>query len=141
VSRPGYADTTRTLTVVAGLSQDLALTLREGTGAAPWIVLGSAGALAITGAVMTGLAADRHSALNTLSTSQSGTASEWQQAKRDLETYQTASVVFYTLAGAATVGGIVWLLVAGSEDGSDADASVHVGPTPGGLYGHATWRF
>lgn len=118
-----------------------------GSAWAPWVVIASAGALAAAGGAMTGLAAGAQSSLDTLSATpmEEGSdekAAEWAQARADLDTYNTLSVTLYAVAGAAAIGGVVWLLL-GDDDQSEASTApaLTVSPTQGGLYGHAAWRF
>ena len=71
-------------------------------------------------------------------------AAEWDEANTELSTYNTLSLTFYGLAGAAAIGGLVWLLLddGGAEDGPDTTpVSMGLSPVQGGLYGHAAWRF
>jgi hypothetical protein len=121
----------------------------EGATWAPWVVIGSAGALAAIGGAMTALGMGAQETLDTLSATpldqgSDAKAAEWSQATADLDTYNALSMTFYVLAGSAAVGGLVWLLVDNGGAKGDPTAtpvSMGLSPIQGGLYGHAAWSF
>lgn len=101
----------------------------------PWLVLGGAGAAAIVGGVMLGLAQSEF-------TTAEGIEDDLAAYRAHRDSYQTYRLVGWSmvgLAGAATLGGVLWLLL----DDGDEETSAAFGllPTHEGMQGFATWRF
>jgi tetratricopeptide (TPR) repeat protein len=134
-----------TLAVDAGVS---ATTEDEGSGSlGPWIVIASSGALAIAAGITAGLAAGARSDWGayaaTLPTDGTGAEAaeaypEWESHRSTVESYEATTGALAAIAGAAAIGGLVWLLIADDDGGTPA---VSVAPATGGLTGHAVWRF
>ena len=128
----------------------------SGGGIGPAILLGSAGVSAIIGGVMLGLsqsefakAQDIDSTAKQLqetdpvafATQQGDLELRYDTAKSAHETYSLVGALTLGVAGAAAVGGVLWLLLADDAPASEPDTSFGLVPTRGGLHGHATWRF
>jgi len=107
----------------------------DGGSIGPWLVFGGAGAAALVGGVMAGLAqSDYDAALEVTGDPEAYTAHR--------NSYQTNRVVagaLFGLAGAAAVGGIVWWLLDGDDD--EMPTAFGVLPTHEGVRGFAAWRF
>ena len=63
----------------------------------------------------------------------------YANARSNYQTYNAASIAMFSLAGAAAVGGVVWLLLDSGDD--ETSAAFGVLPTAQGVHGFATWRF
>jgi tetratricopeptide (TPR) repeat protein len=113
----------------------------------PWVTIGAASAMAITGVAMSVMAseanktAEGYAAADTPVTDaeKAQWAQDWEQTISEVQTYQLTAGVLYGAALAAATGGIVWMLL--TEPESPRAASFSVTPTPGGAYGAAAWSF
>ena len=67
----------------------------------------------------------------------------WDQAESNKTTYRTVAGVLYGLAGAAAIGGVLWLGLAGDDEDDDMtwEPRLHVLPAKGGATVQSTWRF
>ena len=110
----------------------------------PWITIGAAGAMAVTGVAMSVLAGEANKTAEALQTQNPGEgnlaakALEWEGTIDNIQTYQLSAGILYGAALAAAAGGIVWMLLAEPESQS---ASFGLTPTKGGAYGAAAWSF
>ena len=113
----------------------------------PWIVLSGAGAAAIVGGVMLGLAeGEAATRADIIAQGDPGaelgpTAREnYEQAEANLKTYDAVSLAMFGVAGAAAIGGVLWWLL-DSDDAQETDAVFGLIPTIHGVHAHASWRF
>ncbi len=126
----------------------------EETSVVPWIIVGSAAGLAVAGAIFTSLAAEELAALEDIGVTDdpcpNGPCTEglsygddWQAHDDAKDSYQTVAGVLYGLAGAGLVAGVVLFAMAPSETPQEASVlpTIHIAPAPGGVTGHASWRF
>ena len=110
----------------------------------PWVTIGAAGAMAVTGVAMSVLAGEANKTAEALQTQSPGEgklaekALEWEGTIDNIQTYQLSAGILYGAALAAAAGGIVWMLLAEPESRS---ASFGLTPTKGGAYGAAAWSF
>jgi tetratricopeptide (TPR) repeat protein len=140
---------------------DVALTASAGDEEAgsplgAWITIGAGGAAAIAAVAMSAMASSEQKALEEIERTASDTlkldptaetaldgqqlSDEWDAIQGRRDTYQMVGGVLYGVAIAAAAGGVIWLLVAEPDEAPPA-AAFGLTPTPGGAYGHATWRF
>jgi hypothetical protein len=119
----------------------------EGGSIGPWLVLGGAGAAAIVGGFLAGTAQGEFSTAEGIDAAgqpaDPDLAAQQEQAyanaRSNYQTYNAASIAMFSLAGAAAVGGVVWLLLDSGDD--ETSAAFGVLPTAQGVHGFATWRF
>jgi hypothetical protein len=112
------------------------------------ITFGVAGALGLSGVAMTVLASDRSNQLDTLGLEQEGitvtegreTSDRWDALSSEMETYQMTAAILYGVAGAAAIGGLVWMVVSEPEDVAHLPV-LSVTPHPRGAMGQAIWSF
>ena len=127
---------------------DQAVRSDDGPPLGALITFGVAGALGLSGVAMTVMASDRDNQLASLELQQTGisvaqgreTSSQWDALNTEMETFQLTATILYGVAGAAAVGGLIWVLLAEPDEVANAPI---FGVTPGktGAVGHASWRF
>jgi hypothetical protein len=126
-----------------------------------WVVIGTASAAAVAGVAMTVLASQEAESLETWEAQNIPTGSatlsdeqgaalyaEFDSRNGTVETYELLGGALYGVALAAAVGGVVWMLLAEPDATEDAEnqaarlmPELLIAPSPGGVSGHATWRF
>jgi len=113
----------------------------------PWIVLSGAGAAAIVGGVMLGLAeGEAATRADIIAQGDPGAAlgpaarDNYEQAEANIETYDAVAWAMFGVAGAAAIGGVLWWLLDG-DDTQQTDAAFGLIPTTHGVHAHASWRF
>ena len=113
----------------------------------PWVVLGGAGAAAIVGGVMLGLAEGEAATLAEIGAKEDpGSADgvndhkDFNRAQDNLATYDTVAWAMFGVAGAAAIGGVLWWLL-DSDGAQETEAAFGVIPTAQGVHAHASWRF
>lgn len=126
----------------------------SGPGSGPWWVIGGAGAAAVGGVLMTVLGelsaqdleekgaalADGPDAL----TNPGQAIDDYQALESEMNTYRTVGYVLYGVAGAAAIGGILWLGLSGDDPQDPEDLtipSIDVVPGRGGAAVYGTWSF
>ena len=119
----------------------------EGGTIGPWVLIGGAGAAAIVGGVMVGLAEGEVARRDEIiAAGDPGEAlgpaarDDYNGAEANIATYDTLSLAMFGVAGAAAIGGVLWLLLDGDES-TEASASFGLTPAPHGVHAHALWRF
>ncbi|MGB0591972.1 MAG: PEGA domain-containing protein [Myxococcota bacterium] len=113
----------------------------------PWVLLGGAGAAAIVGGVMLGLAEGEAATLAEIAAKEDpGTTDgvndhkDFNRAQDNLATYDAVAWAMFGVAGAAAIGGVLWWLLDG--DGvQETEAAFGLIPTTKGVHAHASWRF
>lgn len=135
-------------TLGSGVVMDQAVRSDDGPPLGALITFGVAGALGLSGVAMTVMASDRDNQLASLELQQTGisvaqgreTSSQWDALNTEMETFQLTATILYGVAGAAAVGGLIWMLLAEPDEVANAPT---FGVTPGksGAVGHASWRF
>ncbi|MBL8604170.1 MAG: hypothetical protein JNK72_19745 [Myxococcales bacterium] len=87
-------------------------TSSHGPGAAPWVLVGAGGALAIGGAVMLGLSSSAETEGQN-GCDDTGVCTPDAEAALDrADTYNTLAIVGFAAGGAAVIGGLVWAALA-----------------------------
>ena len=123
------------------------LTLGEpATQWGPWLTIGAASAMAITGVAMSVMASEANKSAEGYAqlgepdtdSAKAEWARNWEQTISDVQTFQLSAGILYGAALAAATGGIVWMLL---TEPADSSTSFSVTPTPGGAYGAAVWSF
>ena len=140
---PAEADT-----LGSGVVMDQAVRGDDGPPLGALITFGVAGALGLSGVAMTVMASDRDNQLASLQLQNTSisvaqgreTSSQWDAWSGEMETFQLTAAILYGVAGAAAVGGLVWMLLAEPDELANVPT---FGVTPGnnGAVGHASWRF
>jgi hypothetical protein len=124
----------------------------EDTSVVPWVTMGVGAGVGCIGAVLTILAAGESSELDAIRAVGSDPGSEqgaiygdeWTEHASALDTYQMAAAILYGLAAASVATGVVLLVLQPSEAPQAASSllpAIDLTATPGGVTGHATWRF
>ena len=129
-------------------AQTLSATASEPDSTGPFILMGAGGALALVGAIFTGLANREFDALQAQTQPDQATeavtaATAWQANKGTLQTYETLMWVSYGAAAAAAIGGAIWLALPADtqQTASPHLPQLHISPHHAGLTGQATWSF
>jgi len=129
------------------------LTLGSEPNLGPWIVFGTGGAVGVASIVLAVVAMGARSDWEDYAENyQSAGDGDAIQANSDTydalgqttKGYELAMSVTAGVAVASMVGGLVWWLIDTPSQGSDDTAGLpelYLAPSPGGLTGHATWRF
>ena len=129
-----------------------AVTLEQPSKLGPWIVIGTGGAMAVTGAVLGAMAASSRSewtafaegyepsGQSELIAQQSARYAELESETKGLE---LGMVISAAAALAAIGGGILWWLLDTPAEPAIESAlpTLHFAPTPQGAYGAARWSF
>lgn len=118
----------------------------------PWLTIGAASAMAITGVAMSIMASEANKAAGRYATEdmpdtdaeKAQWAVRWEQTISEVQTYQLSAGLLYGAALAAATGGIVWMLLTDPEPSRTSFSvtpTLSLTPTPGGAYGAAAWSF
>jgi hypothetical protein len=151
LSHDGHAQIQRIVTVKAGTSQSLPISLEstappkgpsvtetllaapastKDTSVVPWVVVSSAAGIAVAGTIFTILAAQESGALDDIraisddpgATSGATLGANWEEHVDTLNTYQTVAGVLYGLAGAGLVAGVVLFAIPPPDTPEEASA-------------------
>lgn len=109
-----------------------------------WVLVATGGAVVVGGVVATVMGAMTHSDMaNITAEGTPVTEAEWNDLSVNLELYNTMSAVMYGVGAAASVAGLVLVMLdtVGAQGEGTSETSFRVAPVPGGAYGHATLRF